>query len=337
MEQERHVLLSFEGALQTLKADQESLEADEQVRRRWGDAKRVRESLKALYDVNVNYADVAHQQLIKHMERTRVRLLLIGVFGTMLTLLLGLFVHRAIAPRIRRLVRKVHRFRDFGVNEKVVETGKDEIAVLSNALDAGFSAIAAREQERERFLAVAAHELKTPVTSIQGYSSLLINHPEQTTLLPRALEIIHRQSWRLSRLIENLFLAMRARAGQLQFKPQPLDLSELVERSLLEIKPLISNGAFSVRTKPRMPVRVSLDSNDTYATLLIDVQGTDNSVQEIEELFIPFRTVQYESGSGIRTNVGLYLCREIVRVHNGRLRVFEVSSKSPEFLVELPL
>jgi len=56
---------------------------------------------------------------------------------------------------------------------------------------------------------------------------------------------------------------------------------------------------------------------------------------EIEELFMPFRFVEYETGSGVRSAVGLYLCREIVRLHNGTLRVEEHSRNRPEFVMEL--
>jgi signal transduction histidine kinase len=259
----------------------------------------------------------------------------------------------------------VNRFREFGVHEQIAETGKDEITVLAHALDSGFAAIAAREREREEFLAIAAHELKTPVTSIQGYASLLITHPEQTSFLPRVLEIIHRQSWRLCRLIEDLFLAMRARAGELRFQPEPLDLSALVQRLLSEVKHLISTEGFSARVKPNVrilgdeallehalwslftcasalssgnqPVIVVLDSETAYANLSARVPGSENSAQEVEALFTPFRSVQYESGSGIRAAVGLYLCREIVRVHNGRLRVRDIPHEGPELLMELPL
>jgi signal transduction histidine kinase len=57
---------------------------------------------------------------------------------------------------------------------------------------------------------------------------------------------------------------------------------------------------------------------------------------DVEGLFTPFRSVEYETGAGIRSAIGLYLCREIVRVHNGRLVVHEVTGEQPEFLMELP-
>ena len=73
---------------------------------------------------------------------------LVGVLGLLGSLALGLQVHRAIAPRIRRLVREVRRFQQLGVHERLLEEGRDEIAVLANALDAGFAAIATQDRER---------------------------------------------------------------------------------------------------------------------------------------------------------------------------------------------
>jgi len=365
LEKESKAQTDLEQSIQTLKADQEDGEAGQAVHERWSHARQVRRNLAALYDVNLNYVRLANQHVDSRTRASRNWLLTIGILGTALTLFLGVFVHRAIAPRIRRLVTKVNRFREFGVHEQIVETGKDEITVLAHALDSGFAAIAAREREREEFLAVAAHELKTPITSIQGYASLLITYPEQTSLVPRALEVIHRQAWRLSRLIEDLFLAMRARAGQLRFEPKPLDVSALIDRILLEVKGLTSTEAFSARVKPGVrilgdeallehalwslftcasalssghhPVEVVLDSETVYGILSVQVPGSESSAQSIEALFTPFRSIQYESGTGVRAAVGLYLCREILRIHNGRLRVRDVSHKGPEFIMELPL
>src|SRR5262245_4116521 len=200
--------------------------------------------------VNIEYAEIANEQVLHRTRTSRLWLLAIGSIGTVLTLTLGLLVHRAIAPRIRRLVGKVRRFRDLGVNEKIVDTGDDEIAVLGNALDTGFSAIAARDRERDQFLAVAAHELKTPITSIHGFASVLATHPDDPTIADRAIESISRQSWRLIRLVEHLFLAMRLRAGEFKFQPNPFDFSALIRRAVSEIKPFFPGQLFSCEIQP---------------------------------------------------------------------------------------
>jgi signal transduction histidine kinase len=281
-----------------------------------------------------------------------------------LTLVLGLYVRQAVAPRIKRLVAQVHRFRESGTFERMVDHGKDDIAVLAHALDAGFSSIATRERDREQFLAVAGHELKTPITSIHGYASLLISHPPPATDLNRALAAISRQSTRLSRLIDTLLLAVKARPGKLRFEPKPFDLSELVERVLREIQPLLLKKTFLPQIQENIsilgdeallehalwslfacasslsaedaPLHVAFYSVDHTASLAIDIKVKGVSLPELQEIFTPFQVVEYESGGGIRSSVGLYLCREIVRIHNGSLRVQE-SDLWPEFLMELPM
>ncbi len=298
------------------------------------------------------------------LENGRLWLIAIGIGGALLTWGLGLHVTLAIAPRIRVLVSHVRQFQECGTHDRIRDSGRDDIAVLGNAIDAGFSAIASREQERAQFLAVAAHELKTPVATIQGYASFLAMHPGVPADIARALEVINRQSWRLSRLIETLFLAARARTGTLHFEPKPLDMSLLVRRVLQEMEPYLSRRTFTPRitenisilgdeallehalwslftcaaalSSENVPIEIAL-SDETCACLSVDFHPDGISSLEVQELFLPFRSLQYESAGGLRYPIGLYLCREIVRVHNGMLRVSPVSEVYPEFVMELPI
>ena len=66
---------------------------------------------------------------------------------------------------------------------------------------------------------------------------------------------------------------------------------------------------------------VALHTTQAQASLTIDVPGTNLSAHDIEALFVPFGFIEYEKRSGIRAAVGLYLCRQIVEVHGGRLDV----------------
>jgi signal transduction histidine kinase len=360
IEKEKRVIKHFENSIRGLR-DQSSILSSDEVR---AQAPRVSEAIAALLDVNTEYAEIANDIVLHRARTSRLWLLAIGATGTVLTVTLGLFVHRAIAPRMLRLVRKVQLFRDFGVNQKILDTGDDEIAILGNALDTGFSAIAARDRERDQFLAVAAHELKTPITSIHGFASLLAAHPDDHTIAARAIENISRQSWRLSRLVEHLFLAMRMRAGETKFEPGPFDLSALVARSVSEIKsffagqvftcelhesitvlgdePLLEHGiwslltcasAISLRAKP---LKVILVSSQTQARLLVGVPDVNLSFYDIESLFVPFGSVQYEDRSGIRGAMGLCLCKQIVQLHNGRVDVSDKGKAGVQFCMELP-
>jgi signal transduction histidine kinase len=362
IEEEKLGIKHFDNSIRGLREeDQSSIVSSGEIRTQ---APKIREAAAALLDINIKYAEIANDQVLRRARTSRLWLLAIGLIGTAMTLTLGLLVHRAIAPRIRRLVGKVHLFRDLGINEKISDTGDDEIAVLGNALDTGFSSIAARDRERDQFLAIAAHELKTPITSIHGFASILGAHPDDHTIADRAIENISRQSWRLSRLVEHLFLAMRMRAGEIKFEPKPFDLSALVKRLVSEIKslfagqnftcelqdpvrvlgdePLLEHGIWSLLTcasaisPGEKELKVVLVSTPTRARLLVEVPGANVSFQDIETLFFPFGSIQYEDRTGIRAAMGLYLCKRIVQLHNGRLDVSEMGKAGIQFSIELP-
>src|SRR5215475_9171332 len=362
IEREKRVLEYFENSIRGLREeDQSSIVSTDEIR---SQAPKVMKAAAALLDVNTKYAQIADDQVLRRARMSRWWLLTIGSIGTLLTLTLGLLVHQAIAPRIHRLVGKVHLFRELGVNQKILDTGDDEIAVLGNALDTGFSAIAARDRERDQFLAVAAHELKTPITSIHGFASVLATHPADRAIVDRAIDSISRQSWRLSRLVEHIFLAMRIKAGEIRFKPTPFDLSELVKRSVSEVKsffasqnftsqlqnsvkvlgdePLLEHGIWnllscaSAMSPGVKPLRVLLVSTPVRARLLVEVSDANLSFHDIESLFVPFGSIQYEDRSGIRAAMGLYLCKQIVQLHNGRLDVSDRGKAGVQFCMELP-
>lgn len=297
-------------------------------------------------------------------ENGRRWVLASGVAGVLVSITLGALVYHAVVPRARMLVDRVRQFQDTGVHDRIGNMGNDAIGVLANALDAGFAAIANRTREREEFFSIAAHELKTPLTSIQGYSSLVMSRPEAAPLLLRALEVINRQSWRMSRLIDGMLLAVRARSNDLQFIPKQFDMSRLVVRVIDDMKPFVGDRTFSAEVQKnvlilgdealleealwsllmsasalstsRSPVNVSFATEEWRALLIVNIDGDGASIAEMEELFQPFRSIEYKDGDSLRFATGLYLCREIIRIHNGHLRVQQTTAR-PEFIVDLPV
>ncbi len=323
----------------------------------------IQRALVSLLGVNSKYASAAHLILSERANLYRIFAVIVSLVSVVLTTILCFNVRSAIAPRIHRLVEKVRHFQERGVNEKIQDTGDDEIAVLANAIDAGFSAIENREKDRERFLAIAAHELKTPITSIYGFSSFLVEHPEEVDERNRAVEVINRQSWRLSRLVEDLFLAVKARSGQLRFRPESVELTSLLKKAAQEVEPfllkqeievnenekifvlgdetLLSHALWSLLSQASTlsgatePLKVNVQRQGTFASIVINLSESNLTDESMQVLFTPFHSVEFEGQVGARASMGLYLCREIVKLHNGRLNAY-VGGGGTYLQMELP-
>jgi K+-sensing histidine kinase KdpD len=189
-------------------------------------------------------------------------------------------------------------------------------------------------------------------------------HPDDRSIADRAIESIKRQSWRLSRLVEHLLLAMDIRMGEFKFAPKPFDLSALLVRSVSEIQPFFPSQVFNCRieesvkvlgdeallehgiwtlftcasavSSSQQPLEVGLRATPSQARLTTDVRGANLSAHDIQSLFLPFGSVEYENRSGIRNAVGLYLSQQIAHLHNGRLEVSDRFGAGIQFLMEIP-
>jgi PAS domain S-box-containing protein len=98
---------------------------------------------------------------------------------------------------------------------------------------AAHAAAEAAVRARDEFLSVAAHELKTPITSLRGYAQLLMRRFEREQRLDpeatgRALRALDQQSDKLSRLISQLLDVSRLEAGKLVLEREPTDLTQLL-------------------------------------------------------------------------------------------------------------
>jgi two-component system phosphate regulon sensor histidine kinase PhoR len=94
------------------------------------------------------------------------------------------------------------------------------------------------EKVRKDFVANVSHELRTPITAIRGYAETLksgaLSDPVNA---PQMVDIIHRQSERLSELVEDLLEISRLESKQLQLTQKPIDLADAAARALETVRP----------------------------------------------------------------------------------------------------
>jgi signal transduction histidine kinase len=84
------------------------------------------------------------------------------------------------------------------------------------------------------------------------------------------------------------------------------------------------------------PIDARLEPVPARFRLEVIFEAPSVRAEEIERAFAPFASVQYEGGSGIRHAVGLFLCREIARVHGGSLSAINSSELQRMLVLDLP-
>jgi signal transduction histidine kinase len=217
---------------------------------------------------------------------------------------------------------------------------------------------------KDEFLSLASHELKTPVTSIRLFSELVARHPN--AVQPRLVQTILRQSAQLTQLINDLLDVSRLQLGRMPVEMRPLDLNELLteicerRRQVVEshiVLCLAEEAAIKVQGDPvrleqvftnlidnavkyspkgsRIGVRVR--RLDGHALVEVADQGIGIAPEHLPHIFERFYKPGPQQAAYTGLGVGLYISREIVERHGGRIWAESEVGKGSTFTVELPL
>jgi signal transduction histidine kinase len=222
-------------------------------------------------------------------------------------------------------------------------------------------------ESRDVFLSVAAHELRTPITTLRGFAQLLQRDIERNReispqRLDAALEAIEGQTRKLTQLVGRLLDSAQIEAGKLRIEPVKSDLVALV-RSVLEQQRSSANHQFifdapdhleavvdplrfeqvitnlldnAVKFSPqggKVTVGLAVEGGDIL--LSVTDEGVGIPADERDHLFDRFHqthAARHLSGLGL----GLYITREIVELHGGRVRIEQPAHPGTRFVVELP-
>jgi signal transduction histidine kinase len=240
-------------------------------------------------------------------------------------------------------------------------------AALENA--AGFAQIEEAVRSRDEFLAIASHELKTPLTpltlQIDDFQRVLVRRGLTDEGVTQRLGTMVRQANRLSKLVENLLDLSRIAAGRLTLQPEEFDFSEMVRdvvRRLypeaeglgcaldvradqavrgrwdqLRLEQVVTNLlANAVKYGASHPIEIEVDSAERSVRLVVRDHGIGMSPQDAARVFERFEravSVRHYGGLGL----GLYITRQIVEAHGGQISVDSRLGSGATFTVVLPV
>ncbi|MFP2906233.1 ATP-binding protein [Pyxidicoccus sp. 3LFB2] len=227
-------------------------------------------------------------------------------------------------------------------------------------------------QTRDEFLSIASHELKTPITSLQLQLELLLRsvtaYSSDTALhavVRKRVEATLRPVARLQQLVATLLDVSRIRAGRLDMRHEPVDLSALVqdlvtraqedaalarcalrvevETSLvghwdpMRLEQVITNllsNAFKYGAQ--RPVEVRAIRDEGYACLTVRDNGIGIAPEDHERIFQRFERAVSERHYG-GFGLGLWIVRQILESLQGDIRVHSKPGEGATFIVRLPL
>jgi PAS domain S-box-containing protein len=233
--------------------------------------------------------------------------------------------------------------------------------------------LAAQEaiQAREDFLSVAAHELKTPLTGLMGYTQLLWQRAQHELVLSDrdrfALNVIYDQAERLHQRIESLLDLSRLQAGQFVIEPAPMDLGQLLIRVVEQVQPTLERHSLildcpdgplpmlgdegrldealvnllqnAVKYSPQGgPISVNVLADVDTVRVAITDHGIGIPLSQQPLIFDRFyrgRNVRRVQSGGM--GIGLYVVKEIVERHAGTVEVQSNEGSGSTFTIVLPL
>ncbi len=227
---------------------------------------------------------------------------------------------------------------------------------------------------KDEFLAAAAHEMKTPVTTISGWTQLLLKREaREPKEQKRALEIILHQSQRIARLTEDLLTAVRLTSGppKLALRPERFDLVALAsgigEETIAQADPTTAKHRFQLAASGVLPVEadrqlirmvvnhllenavryspeggdveVSVGRTAAGAQVSVKDHGVGISQERLPHAFEPFYEPVPAGQPGYVgvISLGLYLSRQIVEAHGGSIWAESEPGAGSTFSFTLPL
>ncbi len=288
-------------------------------------------------------------------------------------------LHRTTRP-LERLQRAVKQYTDSGFvddsairavpdNTLEVRELKGQVAQLTERLARQFKEIEANDRLRRELVANVSHDLRTPLASMQGYlETLLIKDGELTAEQRRSyVDIAHRHTHRLNRMVADLFELAKLDSGALRPALEPFPVAELLhdvmqefelsardrgvglvvdgleqfsdlrvvaDISLIErvVENLISNA---LRHTPRGgEVALTVTPGDGVVGIEVRDTGSGIAPELLPTIFDRYATTA--AGDTERTGLGLAIVKKILELHEREIQVRSRPQRGTAFTFELP-
>ncbi|MCX6081640.1 MAG: HAMP domain-containing sensor histidine kinase [Chloroflexi bacterium] len=292
-----------------------------------------------------------------------------GALGLILALMLAYWMARWVADPLQQVVNATRQFSGDQAKPLAIK-GPQEVQALVDAFNQMTARVQSSQQAQREFVANVSHELKTPLTSIQGFSQAILDGTAASAEdQKQSAQVIYDEAARMHRLVLDLLDLARLDAGIANLKQTPVDLPALLnsvgERFALQARQ--NNISLEIHASALPAItgdgdrlaqvftnlvdnalkftpaggRVAVEASQTGSSIEICITDSGAGIppSAIPHVFERFYQVDTSRQGGKQhgAGLGLAIVHEIVRAHHGSLTVRSSPGQGSQFTVQLPV
>ena len=306
------------------------------------------------------------------INRVAVVQLTIALVITALAVLLGILIAGSVVTPIKKLVQASESIAEGNLDTEVNIASRDEIGLFAETfnqmaknLKKLYEEVAAHGKQIAELSASVAHEVRSPISAIQGFTELLEDELEGDDFRLEYINDIKGEIVILNSKVTDFIHFARP----LTIEPNPLDITEILETAMSSMDKEILDNNISVRyvfaddlpimmgdyeqlrglfvnlirnaiqamknggelTISANALNQNFQNDRSFVEIIIEDKGCGISPEDLEKVFDPFFT-RKSNGTGL----GLSICKKIVTAHNGEIRLESVLGKGTTVRVFLP-
>jgi PAS domain S-box-containing protein len=223
------------------------------------------------------------------------------------------------------------------------------------------------EKLKTEFMNIAAHELKSPVTPIKGYLDLIISDENVNERTKKWGMIGLRNTEKLLELVNDILDVSRLDSDTMTFNMEKINLVNIIEEVVEDMKPAVEakNLTFNTFISKKLPyiygdryrleqvlknlltnaikftnqgsITINTKIEDSYLLISIEDTGIGIAEGKLKKIFTKFyQAYTSNNRKSEGTGLGLFICNEIIKRHNGKIWAESKISKGSKFIIRIP-
>ena len=305
------------------------------------------------------------REVNQEIRSVAYRYMSFGVVVILFSGLVSIILAKTITGPLKQVALVAEEMARGNFMVKSAQKSKDEIGKLSASLNCLASEILKKDKLKNDFISSVSHELRTPLTSIKGWAVTLKQGYENYELLQDGLDIIEKESDRLTGMVAELLDFSRFVSGKITLKRDKVNMAGLLEHLRIQLTPraLREEIDFQIRyegnspflytdadrlkqvfinlldnafkfTAPGGQVSLTAASDDQQYYFYIEDNGCGIPAEElpkVKEKFYKGKSSQAQSG------IGLSISDEIIRLMKGKMEITSQVDQGTRIAITLPL